>query len=143
LAGEIHRSEGSAEVSLRVIDTETRLIAAMANAATGGDVTGVAPILVENLLERLERDFKIQGRVIEPATEMAQLNIGTNHGVREGQEFDVFPQESNPRAAESVVMFEPIGTLAVTKVDPNHALCRVQSETSLQEGMRAREKGAE
>ena len=143
LAGEIHRSEGSAEVSLRVIDTETRLIAAMANAATGGDVTGVAPTLVENILERLERDFKIQGRVIEPATQTAQLNIGTNHGVREGQEFDVFPQESNPRAAESVVMFEPIGTVVVTKVDPNHALCRVQSETPLQEGMRAREKGAE
>jgi len=144
LAGDIIRNASRTTVRLRVIDAETRRIVAMATESTEGDVTPLAKDLTSRLVRTLERDYELRGRIqrlMEPNT--IKANVGSLHGVRVRQVFDIYPKETDPRAADNVTGFRPVGEVEVTHIGERECIGKVtKAEMPLSPEMRLEKKGA-
>ena len=143
LSGDIIRRGGEAKVNLRLIDTEKRVVAAWAQASMTSELEVSAKEIVSQIVDRLEKDFELRGRVVS-ATGEVLLNIGQAHGVRAGQSFDVYTKESDPLAAGSVKSLTPVAQLEIVDVDESSATCKVSNaEIDLEQGMRAVQAGTD
>jgi tetratricopeptide (TPR) repeat protein len=141
LAGTVFRGGPESRISLRLIDTETRRVAAVAEKSCTGELMAAAEDLTSQLSARLAKGYALRGR-IESTTGTIVLNIGSLHGVRPGQRFEVFSKETNPRSSSSVTGLSSIGEIEVKTVGESDAACeKTQSDADLQAGMRVQEKG--
>jgi len=95
LSGHLVYSGPYAQVSLRVIETETGRITAAVNESFGSTVPGslLAERLSENLLAKLRELYPLRGRVLEVRDDAVMLNIGEMAGVTPGQRFKGVDQD--------------------------------------------------
>ncbi len=121
---------------LRLVDVETTGIVAQLSAVVdeSNPLTTVDSI-VSQLLERMENGHELKGLIADASDESAVIiNLGSRHGVAEGQTFDVL-QEGKPIEVGGRVIARrqrTVGKLVVTGVETDYAICRV---TNLRDGI--------
>jgi len=95
LSGQTVYSGPQAQVSMRLIETETGRIAAAVNESFGSAVPALvlSERLSKNLLERLKKLYPLRGKISEAKDEDIRLNIGQMVGVRIGQRFKVIDED--------------------------------------------------
>lgn len=138
IVGSLTREGGRATLSLRFVDSETRLLRSMTTLSSTGELLSMAPQAVQAILDPLESDYAVQGRIVS-ATEAVRLNIGSNHGVKEGQRFEVFPPEPTPELSGTVTGLSPVAEVVVVETGIDDSICRSgQKGVDLTPGMRVR-----
>jgi class 3 adenylate cyclase/CHAT domain-containing protein/tetratricopeptide (TPR) repeat protein len=143
LAGTVYNKPQHSQINLRLIDTETRRVAAVVERTVTGEWAMAASDLIPELTKRLERDYVLRGR-IESASGTLILDIGMIHGVRAGQHFGVYPKELDPRAAGSVIGLKQIGEMEIQSVGEDKAtFIPIHQEIPIEPGMRVEQVSTE
>src|SRR5262249_30239628 len=101
----IVRMDGDAQVSLKLIETQsTRILATVSETfAAGTSMAQVAERVAVKLTAKLAELYPLRGKVVQSSKQRVQLNIGSALGVREGNAF-VY---TGTGAAAKVVAVEP------------------------------------
>jgi class 3 adenylate cyclase/tetratricopeptide (TPR) repeat protein len=124
LSGHLVYSGPQAQVSIRLIETETGRIVAAINESFGSvvPVSVLAERLSEDLLEKLREFYPLRGKISEVKDEDIKLNIGQMAGVKVGQRFKVIDKEV---------------ALEVISIQKNTCLARIlEGKGPLQENLR-------
>ncbi|MGA1863527.1 MAG: CHAT domain-containing protein [bacterium] len=95
LSGRVIYSGPQAQVSMRLIETETGRIVAAINESFGSavPVSILAEGLSQDLLEKLREFYPLRGKISEIAGDDILLNIGQMAGVKTGQRFRVIDKD--------------------------------------------------
>jgi tetratricopeptide (TPR) repeat protein len=124
LFGQVTYSGPQTRVALRVVETETGRIRATVSQTLGGDVpvSGLGGMLSKDLIEKVEKLYPLRGKVSEVKDQAITVNIGTDQGVKTGQQFKVKDLEA---------------VLEITEVGETESKARaVKGGESITEGLR-------
>ncbi len=95
LSGQVVYSGPQTQVSMRLIETETGRITTAVNETFGGVVPAsmLSKRLSKKLLEKLNKQYPLRGKIAEVEGKEIRLNIGQLAGTRKGQRFDVVGED--------------------------------------------------
>lgn len=124
LTGKVIYSGAKAQVSMRIIETETaRITTAVSETFTSTtSVSEVAGRLAHKLLDKLNTEYPIRGKIVDLDGNEATINIGGAVGVKVGDKLKIIPGN----ASLEVIAVQPEKSLAVIKA----------TETPVEQNMR-------
>jgi tetratricopeptide (TPR) repeat protein len=141
--GTLTRHGMEAQLSLRVVETETtRLRAALTDVLGSPDIESIAVRLATALVHKLRAAYPLQGRILQAAPPDLLLNIGAEQGVTIGMTLQVLNEEPLRLDGKVVSVRQlPVGLIEVTNVEPRLAQARVLEQTTIFEpGWKVKEK---
>ena len=96
--GSLTRHGAEIHLSMRVVDTETTVIQAMASATLHPPLEreGITDQFVSALTQKLRAASPLQGRIVETTDDEVVLNIGVDHGITPGLTLQVFGEDDPP-----------------------------------------------
>jgi hypothetical protein len=126
LAGNVVRMEGEAQVTLRLIETETtRVIVTVNEIFESGDrISKVARTLGEQLSGKVRSAFPLRGRVTARKGKRVEINLGSALGVTAGEQFVVLDGKKRSELArgKAVDVTETSAWLELDRKVPKTAL---------------------
>ncbi|WP_419656873.1 tetratricopeptide repeat protein [Desulfosarcina variabilis] len=130
--GSIHYLPDQTLVSLRLMDTETSMIAKVftRQIAASGALDRELGWLNKEILKTIISTYPLRGYIVDAKTDAIMINIGKNQGVVLGSQFSVL------KDAEDIIYKgrklkgtpETIARLEVTKVEPDFSLARIVTQ---------------
>ena len=144
----ITRLGDSAQLTMRVIETETSRIRATATEVveSAGKLDEAVQRAANTLLPALRQAYPLQGRLAQVTPQGVVLNIGAEQGVAAGLVLQVFGTEEALTVDGKVVGYHrpPTGRLEVTSVEASLAQARILEQTeTLQPGWKVQERSGE
>jgi tetratricopeptide (TPR) repeat protein len=142
--GTLTRRGTDAQLSLRVVETETtRLRAAVTDLLDASlGLEGAADHLATALLQKLRTVYPLQGRLLQVTPETVLVNIGADHGVAPGMILQVLREQSLHLEGKEVgAQRLPVGLIEITSVEPRLAQARVVEQSSdFESGWKVKER---
>lgn len=135
--GSIHYLPNETLVSLRLMDTETSMIAKVftRQIASGGSLDRELRWLNKEILKTIINQYPLRGYIVDVQKNQTMINIGDNQGVVLGTQFAVL-KESEPTTYKGKQLKgapKTIAQLEVIKVEPDFCLTRiVTQDTTIQ-----------
>ncbi len=130
--GNIVRMGEEAQVTLKLIETETTRILASVSAVfeAGTRATDVAQALGEKLSKKLGQLFPLRARVVSAAGKRVELNIGTRAGATVGDAFTLLaPSDAKVLGEGTLVKVEPSKSwLELSAAGNNHIPKQARAE---------------
>jgi class 3 adenylate cyclase len=113
LTGRIIRDKTGTTVILRAIDTETTAVRKVISAQSAAQEIDrpVIDDIGNKIIKWVRTDFPLQGRIISISGNTCEINLGSMHGLKKGEQLDVFGEPKNGRAGNS-----KIGEVTVSEV---------------------------
>jgi Flp pilus assembly protein TadD/peroxiredoxin len=135
--GSIHYLPDQTLVSLRLMDTETSMIAKVftRQIASGDSLDKELGWLNKEILKTIITRYPLRGYIVNAKSDQIMINIGTNQGVVLGTQFDVLKDAEDIIYKGRALKGTPktIAKLEVIKVEPDFSLVRiVNQETPVQ-----------
>ena len=134
VTGSLKRFAGEAQLSLRVVETEsTRLKASVTEILDLPlGVDDVADQVAGDLLAKLNEAYPLQGRIVQAASEGVMLNIGADHGVVPGLKLHVFGADEPIRLDGKIIGYNrsQVGLIEVSSVQEGFAQANVLEQTT-------------
>jgi hypothetical protein len=141
--GTLTRHGMEAQLSLRVVETETtRLRAALTDVLGFPDIESIATGLATTLVQKLRAAYPLQGRILQATPPELLLNIGAEHGVTTGMTLQVLNEEPLRLDGKVVSVRQlRVGLIEVTNVEARLAQARVLEQTiAFEPGWKVKEK---
>jgi len=118
---------------LRLVDTETTSLAAQLTRSVKDPsaIPALADAVAAEVVAKLANGRQLQGLIADVATDEVIINLGTRHGVKPGQQFNVVTEGPPIEAGGKVIGHREVkaALLEVTVVEENYSVAKVVAKT--------------